>query len=291
MEEYCKHLFTKFFTLMSLALLLFYFGCATSQDITLIDRKIASVSEEISKKQAEGVRELKNKDLNLEEELKAQKVFLAELSIQLRHEHEQLLTLKSALEDYYQLLDKTIKDNAKDNEGIKMRIDRLEAFSKAIENSLRKVKEDNNKTTDSQPATPISKSVPGGNAWEDLDEESFYNLAYQTFQKGEYTTAREIFSAFLDKYPKGKLSDNATFWIGECYYKTNNYEQAILEYEKVKQNYPSGDKVPSAIFKQALSFLKLNVKEEAKIILKQLIQHYPESEQAKMAEAELKRLE
>jgi len=253
-----------------------------------MDQKIAAQTEKLQK-QEESFKEFEQKNLELSEELKKVKGKLAELSLQLQHKEEQIGTLKNSIQDYHNLIDGMFKESANVDESIKLRLNRLEEITRSFEERLKvtdDIKTSSPVDVEDKPSIPVSANV-----WEDLDEENFYNLAYQTFKNGEYNTAKEIFSAFLDKFPKGRLSDNATFWIGECYYKTNNYEQAILEYEKVKQNYPSGDKVPAAIFKQALSFLRLNVKEEAKIILRQLIQHYPESEQAKMASVELKKLE
>lgn len=257
----------------------FYFGCATTQDISFTNQKIRNHAK-MMESQGEAIKQLELKDSGQDLELQDLKKRLADLLIQLQHEHEQLLTLEANLEDYRQLIDRSLKDSSRENEGIRMRLDRIEELIKSMSKRLEAVKE-------SQKGISVKS---GGNTWEDMDEETFYNLAYETFKRGKFNTALEIFKAFLDKFPKGKFSDNATFWIGDCYYRTNQYEQAILEYEKVKQNYPSGDKVPSAIFKQALSFQKLNKKDEANIVLKQLIQHYPNSEQAEMARVQMEKL-
>lgn len=118
-------------------------------------------------------------------------------------------------------------------------------------------------------------------------EKSVYELAYETFKKGKYDKARIRFQRFLKQYPNTEYSDDAQFWIGECYYLEKKYKEAILEYEKVVKNYPKGDKVPSALLMQGLSFLRLNDKPSAKLVLQRLITYYPSTNQARTAREKL----
>ena len=125
----------------------------------------------------------------------------------------------------------------------------------------------------------ISKGKP--------DKESTYAAAYELFKDGKFDRAREAFQNFLKQYPDTEYSDNAQFWIGECYYFEKKYENAILEYEKVAKNYPEGDKVPYALLKQGLSFLNLGDKASAKLILQRVINEYPNTNQARTAKTRL----
>jgi tol-pal system protein YbgF len=118
-------------------------------------------------------------------------------------------------------------------------------------------------------------------------EKSVFELAYETYKKGEYDKARIRFKKFLKQYPNTEYSDDATFWIGECYYVEKKYKEAILEYEKVVKNYPKGDKVPSSLLMQGISFLNLNDKPNAKLILQRVIQDYPNTNQARIAREKL----
>jgi len=118
-------------------------------------------------------------------------------------------------------------------------------------------------------------------------EKSVYELAYETFKKGKYNKARIRFRNFLKQYPNTEYSDDAEFWIGECYYLEKKYKEAVLEYGKVVKNYPKGDKVPSALLMQGLSFLRLNDKPGAKLILQRVIQDYPNTNEARIAREKL----
>ncbi|MDO9586081.1 MAG: tol-pal system protein YbgF, partial [Syntrophales bacterium] len=127
----------------------------------------------------------------------------------------------------------------------------------------------------------LSKGKPSS------DKESAYASAYELFKDGKFEKARDAFHNFLKQYPDTEYSDNAQFWIAECYYFEKKYENAILEYEKVAKNYPEGDKVPYALLKQGFSFLNLGDKASAKLILQRVIKDYPNTNQARTAKAKL----
>ncbi len=119
------------------------------------------------------------------------------------------------------------------------------------------------------------------------DKESAYAAAYELFKDEKFDRAREAFQNFLKQYGDTEYSDNAQFWIGECYYFEKKYENAILEYEKVVKNYPEGDKVPYALLKEGITFLNLGDKASAKLVLQRVIKDYPNTSQARTAKAKL----
>ena len=107
------------------------------------------------------------------------------------------------------------------------------------------------------------------------------------FKSGRHDAAKNEFRKFLKTFPNSEYSDNAQFWIGECDYFQERYEEAIIEYEAVIQNYPKGNKVPNALLKQALSFLKLGDKSSAKLLLQGIIKDYPNTTPASVARKKL----
>jgi len=134
---------------------------------------------------------------------------------------------------------------------------------------------------------PINPSEKPGQ----IDERGMYEEAHQAFVQQDWARAQSKFSAFLDRFPKSDLADNAQFWIAESFFNQKKYEKAILEYEKVIQNYPKGDKLISALLKQALSFQAIGKTKEASILFKQVIKKAPKSEQAKIAQKKLDSIE
>jgi len=124
-----------------------------------------------------------------------------------------------------------------------------------------------------------------------LEKGKAYSSAYQTFTEGNYEKARSEFQNFLAAYPDSEYSDNAQFWIGECYFFEKKYEAAILEYEKIVKNYPNSNKVRYALLKQGLAFLKMGDKTSAKLLLQEVIKSYPNTSQARIARANLQTIQ
>ena len=133
------------------------------------------------------------------------------------------------------------------------------------------------------PAAPPKEAAGKGKT----DKESLYAAAYELFKEAKYEKSREAFENFLKQYPDTEFSDNAQFWVGECYYFEKKYEKAIVEYEKVTKNFPEGNKVPYALLKQGLSFLKLGDNASGKLLLQQVTKDYPNTSQARIARAKL----
>lgn len=113
--------------------------------------------------------------------------------------------------------------------------------------------------------------------------ENIYKQAQDSLKAGETQKARELFSKFIEEFPTNKLAPNARYWIGETWYLEKNYEQAVLEYQRVIIEYPGKDKVPAAMLKQAMSFGELGDAKSAKFLLKELIEKFPKSDETSMA--------
>lgn len=108
-----------------------------------------------------------------------------------------------------------------------------------------------------------------------------YDKALSLFRSSKFNEAYRTFTEYIEKFPTGKMAPNARFWLGDCYYSQQEYELAILEYQKVIADFPSHAKAPAALLKQGLAFEKLNDKETATIVYRKLLDDYPKSEQVK----------
>jgi tol-pal system protein YbgF len=120
--------------------------------------------------------------------------------------------------------------------------------------------------------------------------ETSYKLALDTLKSGETAKAREMFAAFAETFPSHKLLPNARYWIGETYYIEKNYEQAVVEFQRVIKEYPGKEKVPAALLKQAMSFKELGDTKSAKFILKELLDKHPQAEETATAKEMLSRM-
>jgi tol-pal system protein YbgF len=115
------------------------------------------------------------------------------------------------------------------------------------------------------------------------DPEALYQSAYSDVAAGRYNLGREAFQDYLKYYPDTEVSDNAQYWIGECYFATGDFAGAIPEFQKVVKDYPKGDKVPPSMLKIGLCYSRLKNTTEATRTYKMLVQKYPKSPEAARA--------
>ena len=134
-------------------------------------------------------------------------------------------------------------------------------------------------------AQPGQPTVPAEQ--KPVTEDDVFAQAKDLFKKGEMNAARQAFARFQQSYPKSKLTAAAIFWIGETFYFQKQFEEAILEYQKIIQDHPKADKVPSAQLKQAFAFAELKDVTSARILLQRLIKEYPKTAQAAIARRKL----
>ncbi len=242
-------------------------GCATQDDVNIIKMNVYALQKDFSelektiqadKESGKSVR--KNQAdmgadiLDLRQKIQEMRGITEELEVKTEHGFSS------------EKLDK-LSDNLND----------IEARMSIVENYLGIGKKETAKENETG-KTPLKKSS---------DKEELYSEAYRTFKDGNYSAAREKFGEFLKSFSDTEYSDNAQFWMGECFYFEENYEKAILEYEKVVQNYPDGNKVPNALLKQALSFLKLGDASSSKLLLQRVIKEYPNTNAARIARSKL----
>jgi tol-pal system protein YbgF len=116
-----------------------------------------------------------------------------------------------------------------------------------------------------------------------VDPDEIYNTAYLDYTQGNYDIAIDGFKRYLQLFPDTELSDNAQYWIGECYYTKKLYSDAILEFEKVITNYPEGNKVVSALYKIGLAYQSNNETSKAKQYYKRVFDQYPTAAEANLA--------
>jgi tol-pal system protein YbgF len=118
--------------------------------------------------------------------------------------------------------------------------------------------------------------------------EAVYQTAYNDYLNRNYDLAILAFRNFLNSFPSSNLADNAQYWIGECYYAQKQFDQALVEFEKVLTLYPDGDKSVSALLKKGLTYLETGDVQRGRSVLETLIDTHPYSSEAKIAEDRLR---
>lgn len=117
-----------------------------------------------------------------------------------------------------------------------------------------------------------------------------YREAIILVGRGRHADAREIFEQVFAGDSSGDLADNALFWIGETYFSSGDFTNAVRFYQRVVNEYPEENKAPDALFKTALAQAKTGDLALARRTLEQVIERYPYSSTASSAKAELQRI-
>jgi tol-pal system protein YbgF len=117
-----------------------------------------------------------------------------------------------------------------------------------------------------------------------------YGRAFDALKAGQYPQAIKGFQAFLASYPRGALSDNAQYWLGEAFYVTRDYDQALAAFARVSKEWPDSRKVPDALVKQGFALFELQRLAEARAVLNDVGKRFPGTEAARLAAERLKRI-
>lgn len=119
-------------------------------------------------------------------------------------------------------------------------------------------------------------------------DEIGYGEAKDLFKNKDYPGALDKFRTFLTEFPESKYAASAQFYVGECLYNQQQYEEAILEYQKVIKEYPKSSKVPTSLLKQGFSFLAIGDNTSAKLLLQKVVRNHRKSYAAGIAREKLK---
>jgi tol-pal system protein YbgF len=122
------------------------------------------------------------------------------------------------------------------------------------------------------------------------DPKALYEAAYNEYLRGNYDAAMGAFQSYLVTFPTTDLSDNATYWIGECHYRQKRFRPAIQEFDRLAQQFPRSDKVASAALKKGYALLELGERGPGVAQLRQVVRDFPAGDEANLARQRLRDL-
>ena len=129
--------------------------------------------------------------------------------------------------------------------------------------------------------------VPAGGA---PSADTLYSNGLRDITSGKYDLARQEFQDYLKYYSDTDLASNAQFYLGEIAYSQHNYDQAVVEYDRVLTNYPKSFKLAPAHLKKGMAQLELGQKSAGVRELREVVKRYPGTEEERRARAKLKDL-
>lgn len=122
------------------------------------------------------------------------------------------------------------------------------------------------------------------------DPQALYDTAYNDYGRGNYDLAILGFRQYLDAAPETDLADNAAYWIGECYFRQQSYQQAITQFDEVLTRWAASDRNPSALLRKGYAYFELGQRAQGVVQLQNVICEYGGTDEAHLASQRLQEL-
>jgi tol-pal system protein YbgF len=264
-------------------------GCVTPQDIEGLNTQLADIQRQVLQiqKQAPSKEEVSSQMTTLGSNMGRQMESLlkteADMQVKLQDLSSQIDELQAKLEDTNYRLAQLSQQIAATNQELKTFQSQPSLPPAAGPQGT--------VGGDPQPSqTPPPQQQNPGGAGSGADPQSLYNSAYNDYLKGSYDLALREFQEYLDNFPATDLSDNATYWIGESYYRQRRFRQAVEQFDEVLKRFPRSDKVPAATLKKGYAHLELGERSQGVVQLRHVIRQYPTSDEANLARQRLREI-
>ncbi len=135
------------------------------------------------------------------------------------------------------------------------------------------------------PVTPSTPPpAPSG------EEQADYEKALAILREGRYEDAATTFSQFLASYPGSAYADNASYWLGETYYVTREFDRALATFGKLIKSHPQSPKLPDARLKIGFIHYEKQDWASARQELDGLVADFPGTTAARLAGDRLTRM-
>ena len=167
--------------------------------------------------------------------------------------------------------DQLIRDMNGKVENIEYRLNTLEKKMDVIEKDMDLRFSQMSKKVGTASPAPIARPQANNNAKAisaaelktDVEPKTLYEQALSDLKENKLDDAELKFSQFLNTYPKDSLAENAQYWLGEVYYKKQDFAKSAVAFKEGYSRYPEGTKGPDCLLKLGLSMKALGKKEEA----------------------------
>ena len=123
------------------------------------------------------------------------------------------------------------------------------------------------------------------------EQQAEYDTALAILREGRYAEAVEAFNRFLAANPANSYSDNASYWLGETYYVTRDFDRALATFNGLAANYPDSPKVSDGRLKMGYIYYEKKDWANARQELETVVSHYPGSTAARLADDRLRRMQ
>ena len=118
--------------------------------------------------------------------------------------------------------------------------------------------------------------------------DKYYTEGMRFYQVKKYAEARQQMSQYLKNQPRGPKAPEARYYLADSFYLEGKYQEAGVEFNKLRLQSPKSILAPAGLLRQALCYKNLKQMGPYRSTLQKLVKAYPNSPEAREAQKMLK---
>ena len=134
------------------------------------------------------------------------------------------------------------------------------------------------------PSTPSSPKPAVSSVAADKN----YTEGMRLYHAKKYGDARHQLYQYLKNQPKGPKAPEARYYLADSFYQEGKYQEAGVEFNKLRLQSPQSILAPAGLLRQALCYKNQQQMGTYRSTLQKLVKAYPNSPEAKEAQKMLK---
>jgi len=123
-----------------------------------------------------------------------------------------------------------------------------------------------------------------------MEASTAYTNAYRDYLGGKYDLAMPEFTDYLKYFSNTQFASNVQFYIGDIYFKKQDYTNALQAFDNVLERFPDGNKTADAHYMKGMALMQLSRNDSAAREFRDVYTSYPDTDLAAKAKARLKEL-
>lgn len=228
--------------------------------------------------------ELERRQAALEERVRALETGLGEeIRAEVAHSKAKVAELEDVLQRATQLLTSTSADTGAQVEQLSTQVSHHEGQIAELRHALERLQEEfreqqrDYENRMKKLARRAGIDIPLEEAETPADREQHWQAVLQAYEAREFSTARALARAFVQRYRDDARADDAQLMIGRSYLLEDRPATSLGELRRVITDFAQGDAVPSALLAMADAFYRLHACGDARAALEALIRGHPRS--------------
>lgn len=123
-----------------------------------------------------------------------------------------------------------------------------------------------------------------------MQAETAYTNAYRDYLGAKYDLAMQEFNDYLKYFSNTQFASNVQYYIGDIFYRKQDYPNALQAFDNVLERFPDGNKTADAHYMKGVVLMALGRNDSAAREFRDVYNSYPDTDLAAKAKARLKDL-